>query len=59
MELEKMVGLLEPNSPKENDNLRDDGLILLGFIQIYDPVYEVSDATNDGIPNLTATLNQV
>ena len=54
-----MVGLLEPNSPKENDNLRDDGLILLGFIQIYDPVYEVSDATNDGIPNLTATLNQV
>ena len=33
----------------------NEGLNLLGFNQIYDPAYKVSDATNDDIPILTAT----
>ena len=55
VELEKMVNLLKPNPPQENEDLKDRALTLLGISQVYDPAYEVSDATNDGIPILTTT----
>ena len=55
VELEEMVDLSKPNSPQENVDPKDGGLTHLGFSQIYDPQYEVSDATNDGIPILTVT----
>ena len=59
VELEDMVHLMNPNPPQENVNLEDGGLTVLGFSQIYDPAYEVSDATNDGIPILTATSTKI
>ena len=59
MELEEMVDLLKPNPPWENDDRKDGGLTLLGFSQIYDQKYEVSDTPNDGIPVLIATSKQI
>ena len=55
MELEEMVNLSKPNPPKETDNPQT----LLGFSQIYDPKYEVSDATNDGVHSPTATYKKM
>ena len=59
MELRVMVDLSKSNPPQESDNLEDGGLTLLGFSQIYDPAYEISDTTNDCTSILMATLNQV
>ena len=49
MELEEMVNLFKPNQPQKNDNLEEGSLTLLELSQIYDPAYEVGDATNNGI----------
>ena len=54
-----MEDLLQPKPPQENINPEDGGLTLLGFSQIYDPSYEVSDATSDDIPILTATSTKI
>ena len=53
-----MVDLLKHHPLQETVNIKDGGLTVLGFSQIYDPWYKVNDE-NDGIPVLTATSTKI
>ena len=58
MELEEMVDLSKPNPPEERVDVEDGAITLTGFSQIYDPNYEINDATNGGIWSLPgASMN--
>ena len=58
MELEEMMDLSKPNLPEEKVDAKDGALTLIGFSQIYDPNYEINDATNGGIWSLPgASMN--